>query len=61
MNSGFNDQANFIQFSNFLDHDWGHVAVYPCWPHVLITKLFQSSHNGVIPTVKELSDKLNAQ
>ncbi len=46
MSSGSTDQAKLIQFSAFLDHG----------PHVLITKLFQPSHNGVIPTVKELSE-----
>ncbi len=54
--SGSNDQAKLVQISAFLDHGWGNVAVYPCWPHVLITKLFQPSHIGVIPTVKELSE-----
>ncbi len=51
MNSGFNDQANFIRFSFFLDYEWG---------HVLITKLLQSARNGVIPTVKELSETFDA-
>ncbi len=34
----------------------GHVALYQSWPHVLITKLVQPSHNDVIPTVKEISE-----
>ncbi len=52
MSSGANDQAKDLQYSAFRDHGWGHVALYPRWPHVLIGKLFQPSHNCVIPTVK---------
>ncbi len=37
------------------DHGWGHVALYPRWPHVLIAKLFQLPNNDVCPTVKKLS------
>ncbi len=44
MRSGSYDQAKLIQISAFLDHDWGHVAVHPRWPHVLITKL-RDIHN----------------
>ncbi len=47
MNNDFNDQAKLIPFLAFLDHGWG---------HVLITKIVQPSHNGVIPTVKELTE-----
>ncbi len=50
MSIGSNDQAKLIKFSAFLDHGWGLVAV-------LITKLFQPQHDGVIPSVKELSEK----
>ncbi len=49
MSSGANDPA-------FRDHGWGRVAVYPRWPHVLLTKLFQPFHNSAIPKVKELSE-----
>ncbi len=53
MTSGDNDQAKVLQFAAFRDHDWGHVALYPRWPNVLIAKLFQPPHNDVFPTVKE--------
>ncbi len=43
MSSGANDRANVLPFAAFRDHGWGHVAVYPSWPHVLITWLFQPS------------------
>ncbi len=55
MSSGANDQANVLQYAAFRGHGWGHGAAYPSWPHVLITKLSQPSHNCIIPTVKELS------
>ncbi len=50
MNSGFNDQANFIQFSIFLDHDWERVAVSPCWPNSFnrpTMVLFQQLRNNL--------------
>ncbi len=56
MSSGSNNRVKLIQCSAFRDHGWEHVAVNPCWLHVLIAKLFNPSHNGVIPTVKELSE-----
>ncbi len=56
MSMGANDQAKVLQFAAFRDHGWGHVALYPRWPHVLIAKLFQPPHNDVFPTVKELSE-----
>ncbi len=56
MSSGANDQAKVLQVAALRDHGWGHVALYPTWPGVLIAKLFQPSHNGVIPTAKELSE-----
>ncbi len=56
MSSGANDQAKVLQFAAFRYHGWGHVALYPRWPHVLIAKLVQPPHNGVFPTVKELSE-----
>ncbi len=55
MNSGVNDQAKVQQLAAFRDHGWRQFVVYPSWPHVLITKLFQPSHNCAIPTVKERS------
>ncbi len=42
MNSGFIDQTG--------------CGVSVCWPHVLISELLQSSHNGAFSTVKELSE-----
>ncbi len=56
MSSGFNDQAKLIRFSELRNHGWGHVAVHPCRPHVLITKLYKPSHDGFIPTVNELNE-----
>ncbi len=56
MSSGSNNQVKLIQCSAFRDHGWEYVAVYPCWPHVLLAKLFNSSHNGVMLMVKELSE-----
>ncbi len=56
MSSGSNDQAKVLQFSAFRGHGWGHVALYPRWPHALIVKLFQPPHNDVFSTVKELSE-----
>ncbi len=56
MSSDANNQAKVLQFAAFRDHGWGHVAMYPRCPHVFLTKLCQPFHNGVIPTVKELSD-----
>ncbi len=56
MSSGANDQANILQFAAIRDHSCRHVAVFPSWTHVLITKLFQPTHNCVIPTVKEQSE-----
>ncbi len=56
MSSVSNHHAKLIQFSAFLDHGWGHAAVYPCWPYVLISKPVQSSHNGVTSTVKDLGE-----
>ncbi len=48
MSSDTSDQANvFLNFAAFPDHGLGHVAVYPNRIHVLITKRFQPSHNGV--------------
>ncbi len=58
MSSGAYDQAKGLQFAAFREHGWGHVALYPKWPHVLIAKLFQPSRNDVFPTVKELSEIL---
>ncbi len=55
MSSGANDQANVLQYAAFRGHGWGHVAAYPSWPYVHLTKLFQPSHNCIIPTVKDLS------
>ncbi len=57
MSSGANDQAKVLQFAAFRDHGWGHVSLYPRWPHVLIAKLFQPPHNDVFPAVKELNEK----
>ncbi len=34
--SGANNQANVLQFAAFCDHGWGHVAMYPRCPKVLI-------------------------
>ncbi len=55
MSSGAHDQAKAVQFAAFRDHGWERVAMYPRWPHVLMGNLFQSPHNDVFPTVKELS------
>ncbi len=35
------------------DLEWVNVVAYLCWQHVHEIKLFQSSHNCVIPTVKK--------
>ncbi len=56
MSNGANDQAKSLQFAAYREHSWGHAALYPRGPHVLIVKLFQSPHNDVCPTVKELSE-----
>ncbi len=54
MSTGANDIANVLQFATFRDHESGHVAVYRRWLCILISELFQPSHNGGIPTFKEL-------
>ncbi len=56
MKSCANDQAKVLQFAAFRDHGWGHVALYPRRPHVLIGKLFQLPQNDVFPTVTELNE-----
>ncbi len=56
MRCSANDQTKALQFAASHDYGLGRVAVYPRWPHVLITKFVQPSQNGVIPTVKELSE-----
>ncbi len=56
MSSGANCQAKVLQFPPFRDHGWGHVALYPRGPHVLIAKLFQPPPNDDCQTVKELSE-----
>ncbi len=43
--SASNGQEKVLHFATFHDHCWGHYVVYPSWPHILITKLFQASHN----------------
>ncbi len=56
MSRGTNDQVKILQFAAFRDHGWGYAAVYPSWPHVLITNHFEPSQNDAIPTIKELSE-----
>ncbi len=56
MSSGANDQARILQFAAFRDHGLARVTMYPIWPNIVKAKLFQPSHNGFIPTAKELSE-----